>query len=203
MNPQEFVESLSELDFENVGSWPIWFKVLAYIAASIAVTGAMYHFVLADSFALLDKKAKEEISLKKEYEEKSFKAANLDEYKNQMVEMEQSYGSLLRQLPGDTEVPGLLEDISHTGLGSGLEFESIDLGTERRAEFYSELPIDISIRGGYHGFSSFVSGVAALPRIVTLHDFVIEPMGDAPNVLKVRITAKTYRYIDRDEDDAN
>lgn len=203
MNPQEFIESLNDLDFENVGSWPIWFKVLAYFAASIAVAFGMYQLVLSDSFNTLDKKAKEEITLKKEYEDKSFKAANLDEYKQQMVEMEESYGSLLRQLPGETEVPGLLEDISHTGLGSGLEFESIDLGTEHRAEFYSELPIDISVNGGYHGFSNFVSGVAALPRIVTLHDFLIEPLGATPNVLKVRITAKTYRYIDRDEDDAN
>ncbi|PCJ14777.1 MAG: pilus assembly protein PilP [Gammaproteobacteria bacterium] len=201
MNPQEFIESLNDLDLENVGSWPVWFKALAYFAASVAVAVGMYQLVLSDSFALLERKAKEEVTLKKEYEDKSFKAANLEEYKNQMVEMEESYGSLLRQLPGETEVPGLLEDISHTGLGSGLEFESIDLGKEHRAEFYSELPIDIRISGGYHGFSNFVSGVAALPRIVTLHDFVIEPLGNTPNVLKVRITAKTYRYIDRDEDD--
>lgn len=202
MNLQEFIDSLNDLDFENVGSWPVWFKVLAYAATSLAVVFAMYQLVLSESFEILEKKQQEEVSLKKDYEDKSFKAANLSEYKKQMEEMEQSYGALLRQLPGKTEVPGLLEDISHTGLGSGLEFETIDLGTERQGEFYSELPIDISITGGFHGFANFVSGVSALPRIVTLHDFVIEPLGDTPNVLKVLITAKTYRYNSQDEDDA-
>jgi len=110
-----------------------------------------------------------------------------------------SFGALLRQLPSDTEVPGLLEDISHTGLGSGLELDSIDLGKEANKEFYSELPINISVQGGYHALGTFVSGVAALPRIVTLHDFKIKPTGDRPNHLKMSVQARTYRYNSQDE----
>ena len=120
--------------------------------------------------------------------------------------MEDSFGALLRQLPKETEVPGLLEDINQTGLGSGLDFESINLLPEVTQEFYAEDPIDIKVKGDYHAFGSFVSGIAALPRIVTLHDFKVVPVGtraagdNAPPLLSMDITAKTYRYLDKKSD---
>ena len=140
-------------------------------------------------------------TLVQDFEQKVFKANNLDVYKKQLADMETSFGSLLKQLPKDTEVPELLEDVTHTGLGSGLEFDGINLGTEVSKEFYAELPITIKVHGDYHAFGAFVSGVSALPRIVTLHDLKILPLQNkfadngAP-VLTMEITAKTYRYND-------
>src|SRR5690606_35583466 len=127
-------------------------------------------------------------------------AANLEAYKEQMKEMEISFGALLRQLPSDTEVPGLLEDITRTGLGSGLEFQEIKLLPEVAQQFYIELPIQISVVGNYHDFATFVSGAASLPRIVTLHDFQIvqnDRTSVAGGKLKMDILAKTYRYNDQ------
>ncbi len=118
--------------------------------------------------------------------------------KAQMKEMEESFGALLRQLPSDTEVPGLLEDITRTGLGSGLEFEEIKLLPEVAQQFYIELPIQISVVGGYHDLATFVSGVSSLPRIVTLHDFEIKPVAPgSTSKLRMSILAKTYRYNDK------
>mgnify|MGYP002368998371 FL=1 len=120
--------------------------------------------------------------------------------------MEESFGSLLKQLPKETEVPELLEDVTHTGLGSGLEFDGINLGTESSKEFYVEQPISIKVQGDCHAFGAFVSGISALPRIVTLHDFKITPLQNkfadtgAP-VLTMEIQAKTYRYKDASEED--
>src|SRR5690606_41914533 len=114
-----------------------------------------------------------ETQLKQQYESKAFQVANLPAYKLQMVEMEESFGALLKQLPTDTEVPGLLEDISATGTGTGLEIQSITLRPEVSREFYVELPLEVKVRGGYHELATFVSGVAGVPRIVTPHDFSI------------------------------
>ena len=138
------------------------------------------------------------------YEKKAFEAHNLDQFRKQLAEMEQTFGALLKQLPKDTEVPGLLEEITHTGLGSGLEFENIELRNEIEKEFYAELPINIQVIGDYHGFGSFVSGVASLPRIVTLHDFTVTRPSEsnkelaALGLLRMDITAKTYRYSSKD-----
>ncbi|EGG98736.1 Type IV pilus biogenesis protein PilO [gamma proteobacterium IMCC2047] len=156
-----------------------------------------YYFHLNDLLDEHERIAQKEVQLKQEYESKAFKAANLDVYRKQMAEMDKSFGALVRQLPKDTEVPGLLEDITHTGLGSGLEIDSIKLLPEQNAEFYVELPIEIQVRGGYHDLGSFVSGVASLPRIVTLHDFNIKPT-DSGGMLAMTITAKTYRYNDEE-----
>jgi type IV pilus assembly protein PilO len=136
-----------------------------------------------------------EKDLRQEYENKSYQAANLDAYRSQKQEMEETFGALLRQLPSDTEVPGLLDDITRTALDHELTIESIDLQKERTTEFYVELPIDIVVEGDYHKIGSFVSGVASLSRIVTLHDFKIAPQRDSPNILKMTILAKTYRYL--------
>jgi len=197
MDVKEFVESLNDLDPENIGSWPLAVKVIAWVSAALLSGFLIYHFLLSESLVVLEKEQNKEVELIAEYESKAHKAANLEALKKQMSEMEISFGALLRQLPSDTEVPGLLEDISHTGLSSGLEFESINLGSEAVREFYIELPIEIHVKGGYHSLGAFVSGVSALPRIVTLHDFEIKS-GGSPNDLGMRITAKTYRYNDQE-----
>lgn len=196
MDVQDLVDSVQNLDFENVGSWPAPVKAAAGVILFVLVLAGGYFFTIKPANAELQRLQNEQSSLMKEYEEKSYKAKNLDQYKKQLKEMEKSFGSLLQQLPKDTEVPGLLEDITHTGLGSGLEFKEISLGQEREKEFYAELPINIRVRGDYHGFGTFVSGVASLPRIVTLHDFKISPVSEdeAGGLLEMTVTAKTYRY---------
>ena len=200
MDVQGVLDTLNDLDPENIGSWPIPVKVAIWVATAILAGFLVFQFQLSESLVTLDKKVKQEEVLMKEFEGKAFQAANLDRYRKQMEEMENSFGALVRQLPSDTEVPGLLEDISQLGLDSGLEFESIDLGAEKVVEFYAELPIEIKVKGGYHSIGSFISGVAALPRIVTLHDYTIRPEVNTPNVLTLAITAKTYRYNDRSEE---
>jgi type IV pilus assembly protein PilO len=193
MDAKEFVESLNNLDPENIGSWPMPVKALIWVIVAGIAGFLVYNFMLSDSLLELDRVAAQEKTLMEDFESKAFQAANLENYKAQMVEMESSFGALLRQLPSDTEVPGLLEDVTHTGLSAGLEFDSITLGAETRREFYIELPIEIVARGGYHSLGAFVSGVSALPRIVTLHDFDIKS-GPVANELMMKITAKTYRY---------
>ena len=165
---------LAELDLNNLGAWPAAVKVIACCLLLIVALALGFNFYLKDLQADLDLQRAEEQTLKDQFSAKAFQAANLDAYKSQMAEMEESFGSLLRQLPSDTEVPGLLEDITRTGLGSGLEFEEIKLEPEMVQQFYIELPIQIAVVGGYHDLATFVSGVASLPRIVTLHDFEIK-----------------------------
>lgn len=189
---------LNDLDFNNVGSWPAAVKAVAGALLLIAVLALGYHFHLQDLQGLLEGKQGEEVALKEQFSSKAFQAANLDAYKEQMQEMEVSFGTLLKQLPSDTEVPGLLEDITRTGLGSGLEFEEIKLLPESAQQFYIELPIQITVVGTYHDLATFVSGVASLPRIVTLHDFDLVPAAaDSSSKLRMSILAKTYRYNDK------
>lgn len=191
--------NLSELDANNLGSWPVPVKVIAAVLLLIAVLALGYNFHLKDLQAQLDQQRSQEETLKQQFSTKAAQAASLEAHQQQMVEMEQSFGALLRQLPSDTEVPGLLEDITRTGLGSGLEFEEIKLLPEVTQQFYIELPIQIRVVGTYHDLATFVSGAASLPRIVTLHDFEIKPQsgeaGDAK--LSMGILAKTYRYNDK------
>lgn len=189
---------LSDLDVNNLGSWPAPVKVITCILLIIAVLALGYNFHLKDLQAQLEQQQAQEETLKQQFSTKAFQAANLEAYKDQMKEMEESFGALLRQLPSDTEVPGLLEDITRTGLGSGLEFEEIKLQPESVKQFYIELPIQIVVVGGYHDLATFVSGVASLPRIVTLHDFEIKPVDkDSVSKLRMSIVAKTYRYNDK------
>jgi len=185
---------INDLDFNNAGAWPALIKFIFWAIVFGLVVFAGYYFHLNDQLAYLDTERAKELTLKADFEQKAFKAANLDTYRKQMEEMEKSFGALVKQLPSDTEVPGLLEDITHTGLGTGLEINSIQLQPERAAEFYVELPIQIQATGSYHDFGSFVSGVASLPRIVTLHDFNLKSLSSG--LLSMTITAKTYRYND-------
>lgn len=189
---------LNDLDFNNVGSWPAAIKFIAGAMLLVIVVVLGYNFHLKDLQVQLEGKQAEEVSLKEQFSSKAFQAANLDAYKEQMQEMEVSFGALLKQLPSDTEVPGLLEDITRTGLGSGLEFEEIKLMPEVAQQFYIELPIQIKVVGSYHDLATFVSGVASLPRIVTLHDFDLIPaVAGSSSKLRMNVLAKTYRYNDK------
>lgn len=188
----------NDLDVNNVGSWPKPVKIIIMLILFFAVLGGGYYFYLTDKLTMLDRAEAKELDLRKDYEDKSEKAANLEAYRAQKAEMEATFGALLRQLPSDTEVPGLLDDITRTALDNELTIESIELQPERKTEFYVELPIDIVVEGSYHKIGSFISGVANLSRIVTLHDFLITPQGDNPDSLKMTILAKTYRYLEEE-----
>lgn len=187
---------INSLDFDNVGSWPVPVKVFIWVFLICLVLAGGYYYHIQDLQDQLAKVEAKEIELKKDFEKKAFQAANLEAYRQQMVEMEESFGALVSQLPSDTEVPGLLEDITNKGLLNGLNIASIDLQNETSREFYVELPIAISASGSYHDLGAFISGMAGLPRIVTLHDFTITARGNNANDLGMNIIAKTYRYKD-------
>ena len=189
---------VNDLDFENIGVWPTPIKAIVWIFLLVAVLVGGYYYHIKELQEALAKEEKQEVALKKDFESKAFQAANLEAYRQQMVEMEESFGALVSQLPSDTEVPGLLEDITNKGLLNGLDIGSIDLQRERAREFYVELPISITATGSYHDLGAFISGMAGLPRIVTLHDFDISTNKKNANALSMKIIAKTYRYKDED-----
>jgi type IV pilus assembly protein PilO len=163
-----------------------------------------YVFVYDEQVPELQKREDTEQQLRQEFKTKHAKAVNLEVYKQQLKDIERSFGALLRQLPGKTEVPNLLVDISQTGLSAGLEEKLFQPQAEQKKDFYAELPIKITLTGSYHQFGEFVSGIAALPRIVTLHDIEIKSANkDAYDQLTLDITAKTYRYLDEEEVQAN
>lgn len=192
------LSGLNELDFNEAGDWPLATKVIMVVLLCAALAGGGYWFFIKDKLASLDQLKSKEPQLKAIFETRQAKAASLDAYKEQMKEMKASFGVMLRQLPGKTEVADLLVDVSETGLSSGLEFELFKPGAEVTSEFYAELPIQIRVVGNYHQFGEFVSKVAALPRIVTLHDFSIAPKGKEAKELIMSITAKTYHYFDEE-----
>lgn len=197
---QDAIKDLKELDvnnldFESIGTWPILAKAIIWALVFIGVVVGGYFQLVAPLRVELAQVTAKEQDLREEFKRKAFKAANLAAYRKQMIEMEETFGALLSQLPTDTEVPGLLEDITEEGVSNGLEITSIKLQPEVKKEFYIELPISIEVKGPYHDLAAFVSGIASLPRIVTLHDFKIgDAKGDVD--LKMSITAKTYRYRD-------
>ena len=200
---QDSLRSLNELDFsdlslDNIGSWPAAIKILLCLVLLVGVVVGGYYYHIEGLQQQLATVEAEEVELKEEFEKKAFQAANLDAYRRQMVEMEESFGALVSQLPSDTEVPGLLEDITNKGLLNGLEIGSIDLQPEQSREFYVELPIAINAVGSYHDLGAFISGMAGLPRIVTLHNFTISAPGANTNQLNMSIIAKTYRYKDQE-----
>jgi type IV pilus assembly protein PilO len=191
---------INDLDFESVGTWPMPVKVIIWVLVFIGCMAAGYNFHIKDLNANLEMVRSQETKLKDEFKSKAFQAANLGAYRQQMEEMEASFSGLVGQLPSDTEVPGLLEDITNRGLATGLSFKRIDLQPERKREFYVELPIEIEALGTYHDMGAFVSGVAGLPRIVTLHDFIIEPSKTESGRLLITIVAKTFRYRDASQE---
>lgn len=195
------VEELQSLDVNDVGRWPLVFRV-AVICIVFAVVSAMgiWFFIVKDKAPQLERVQKEEETLRLSFENKQKKAANYDAYKAQLAQMEQSFGTMLRQLPGETEIPSLIVDISQTGLAAGLQEKLFQPQPEIPKDFYAEKPITISLSGGYHEIANFVSGIAALPRIVTLHDITITPETEETfDRLTMQVTAKTYRYLEEDE----
>ncbi len=190
---------LNDLDFSNIGSWPLLVKGVLITIACVAVLAAGYFVDIQAQQENLDRITVEENRLKEDFERKQAKAANLDAYKAQMVEMEDSFGAMIRQLPSKTEVEDLLVDISQTGLASGIEFQLFKPLKEKHIEFYAELPITLKMTGTYHQFGEFASGIAALPRIVTLENISIVGGKGSKDTLVMDVTAKTYRYLDESE----
>lgn len=193
------LSSITELDFNESGEWPTPIKIVAAILICLLVWAGGYYFILKDKQAELTKLEQKEVELKQTFEIKQAKAVNLEAYKEQLAEMRVMFSSMLEQLPKKSEVPDLLVDITRTGLINGLEFELFKPEGERPVDFYAELPIQMTVTGTYHQFGEFVSGVAALPRIVTLHDISMGPMNQATGKMTMNITAKTYRYFDDDK----
>ncbi len=201
-------DDLNNLELSEIGDWPIAAKAVVTLLLCILLGIAWYYMDTEDQLLVLDKEEKQELVLKKEFEEKQRKAANLDAYKKQLKEMRQSFNAMLQQLPNKSEVADLLVDVSQTGLAAGLEFELFDPVGEVTKEFYAELPINIKVIGNYHEFGEFISGLAALPRIVTIHDVHIYPQGSEKNrggaqavpgdKLVLEAVAKTYRYLDEE-----
>lgn len=187
---------LSELDIHTAGTWPWPLQALVFILI------ALFLWLTADAFVLqsmqedLQSLERQERDLKKLYQKRAFQATNLDKHQEQMKQIEAAFEALLLQLPGETEVPGLLEDISQKALENNLVIESISLKPEAKKEFYAELPFEIRVRGPYHNIGAFISGISGLPRIVTLHDFTLKPVKDGDSRLALSVLAKTYRYTD-------
>lgn len=196
------LEELKSLDANDVGRWPLPFRVAVIIIVFLAVVGGgWYMIILQDKAPQLAREQADEQTLRVSFENKQRKAANYDAYRAQLTQMEQSFGTMLRQLPGETEIPSLIVDISQTGLAAGLQEKLFQPQPEQPRDFYAEKPIKISLSGGYHEIANFVSGVAALPRIVTLHDIVITPDNQQSfDRLTMEVTAKTYRYLEEEAD---
>jgi len=190
--------NINELDLADVARWPTAARAVVILFLMGGVIFLGYWFHTKDQLVELDSAVDKEEGLKIIFETKARQAANLEAYEKQLEEMRESFGAMLRQLPNQTEVADLLVDVSQTGLASGLEFELFQPRAETPKEFYAELPISIRVIGGYHEFGEFVSGVAALPRIVTIHDVSISRVGNT-GLLGMNLTAKTYRYIEDDE----
>jgi type IV pilus assembly protein PilO len=191
------LSDLNDLDLSNIANWPLPARMVMIAIIFVAVLALGYWLDTKDQGVRLDKAERQEAELRQTFEVKAKKAANLEAYEQQLAEMKESFGAMLRQLPNKTEVAELLVDISQTGLASGLEFELFKPQSEVPKDFYAELPISIRVKGDYHEFGNFVSGVAALPRIVTIHDVNIEP--DSEGQLTMDLLAKTYRYMDEEE----
>ena len=190
-------QDLRDTDFSDLGSatTPVKYILLTFVLVLIVIAG--YFLLIKDKRTELEQTRQQELVLLADFEFKQQKAANLEAYEQQLEEMRESFGAMLRQLPNQTEVADLLVDVSQTGLASGLEFELFQPRSEVPREFYAELPISIRVIGGYHEFGEFISGVAALPRIVTIHDVKITKVGNAGD-LGMNLTAKTYRYLEED-----
>lgn len=195
------IEELQSLDVNEPGRWPLPFRVAAVVLVFVAVSAfGIYMYVVKTDMPALEAAQEEELNLRATFEERQRRAANFDAYRVQLAEIEERFGTMLMQLPGRTEVDDLLVDISQTGLGAGLEEELFRPMSEIRQDFYAELPIQIRLKGSYHELGDFVSGIAALPRIVTLHDIrITSDNAEIFDELTLDVTAKTYRYLEEED----
>ncbi|MBI1731641.1 MAG: type 4a pilus biogenesis protein PilO [Gammaproteobacteria bacterium] len=202
-----FADNFKNLDPNNPGMWPLPVQAIAGAVLCVGLIFGGWNFHIKNLVAEFQTVEKKEAELKTAFEEKQKKSANLNALKEQMKEMQQSFGDMLRQLPNKTEVAGLIVDISQTGLSAGLEFDLFQPSPEKTSEFYAELPISLKVTGNYHQFGQFVSGIAALPRIVTTHDVTINKAGkgadkgkgaSAGGTLTMSATAKTYRALEEE-----
>ena len=195
------VEELKSLDVNDIGRWPLPFRLAAVALTFLAVLGfGIWFMIVKDLHPRLEAAEADEEEYRLVFENKQRKAANYDAYKAQLDQIEQSFGTMLRQLPGETEIPSLIVDISQTGLAAGLQEKLFQPQAEIPKDFYAEKPIKIQLSGGFHEIANFVSGVAALPRIVTLHNITITPEdSDGFDRLSMEVTAQTYRYIEEAE----
>ena len=194
------VEELRALDVNDVGRWPFAFRagVIGMLFAVVVGLG-IFWTIIENKAPQLTRAQVDEQTLRVTFENKQRKAANYDAYKAQLAQMEQSFGTMLRQLPGKTEIPSLIVDISQTGLAAGLQEKLFQPQAEIPRDFYAEKPIKIRLSGGYHEIANFVSGIASLPRIVTLHNINITPdEKDMYDRLSIEVTAQTYRYLDEE-----
>ena len=195
------LDDLDVEDLKKIGSAPLPIKIGIVVVLCVALAAAGYFLDTTNQQASLEKITMEEKELRKIFSNKQAKAANLEAYKQQLEEMRTSFGTLLRQLPNETEIETLLTDISQTGISAGLEIDYFKPVGLRPKEFYSEYPIKLKVTGRYHEFAEFISGVAALPRIVTIQDISIAPVDAKSGVkLAMELTAITYQYLDEDED---
>ena len=192
------LDDLRSLDPNDPGRWPLPVRVGTVVLCFVILSAVLFYLVVwKDKKPQLDQAAAEEQELRNTFRTKHSKAVNLAVYQQQLADIERSFGALLRQLPGKTEVPNLLVDISQVGVGAGLEEKLFQPADEVKKDFYAELPIKIKLNGSYHQMGEFVSGIAALPRIVTLHDITIKTEDkDSFDVLTFELTAKTFRYLD-------
>ena len=195
----KFDKSQSEnLELENLGQWPPAAKLLLIIFLASMIIFLGYIGLISSKIDQLDRVQAEEVTLKQSYQGKYHVAANLELFRAQMVEAENIFAIQLRSLPNSHETPGLLDDITFIGTTSGLEFVKLEWQPEISKEIYIELPIDIEVNGSYHSFGSFVSKIAGLPRIVTLHNFKIAITDTSTDVLNLKLEAKTYRYQEQE-----
>ncbi len=194
------VEELRALDVNDVGRWPLAFRVgVIGIVFAVVVGLGIFWTIIENKAPQLQRAHDDEETLRVTFENKQRKAANYDAYKAQLAQMQQSFGTMLRQLPGETEIPSLIVDISQTGLAAGLQEKLFQPQAEIPRDFYAEKPIKIRLSGGYHEIANFVSGIASLPRIVTLHNINITPEDkDLYDRLSLEVTAQTYRYLDEE-----
>src|SRR5690242_3063229 len=206
------INQLRSLDPKNMGSWPLPLRVVVLVIVYFIVVGGGYYLLIADQRDQYGKLQDTEVQLKQDFESKALQAANLDVYEKQLDDMQATFGTLLKQLPGKTELPSILQDVSQTAQVDGLKQDLFRPGPESPKDFYAEKPIDLVLEGGYHDFGRFVSDVAALPRIVTLHNISIKltagggnsaANGASGDNLTMTLTAKTYRYLEEGEQEAS
>ena len=195
----EFTEQFNGLELDNIGQWPKAAKIVLSIFLVVVVLGLGYALMISDQIQQLERVTAEETTLKQQYQAKYHISANLELFEQQMIEAETMFANQLKSLPESHETPGLLDDITFVGTTTGLNFVKLNWQPEIEQEIYIELPIDIEVLGSYHEFGQFVSRIAGLPRIVTLHDFDINMQKQASGDLKLKLQAKTYRYREADE----